>query len=86
MNGYEHYQRAEEQLAHCARYGTNPDRLAVAQVHALLAHTAAMADAARFRDELYSGNGEEPPAKVARKRTAATKSAAIADDFLGGAI
>ncbi|WP_328920126.1 hypothetical protein OG911_11725 [Streptomyces sp. NBC_00208] len=82
MNGYEHYQRAEEELEHCARYGTNPDRVAIAQVHALLAHTAAMADAARFRDELYSGNGEEPPAKVARKRNAADKSASAADLYL----
>ncbi|MFD7942153.1 hypothetical protein [Streptomyces sp. NPDC059744] len=82
MNGYEHYQRAEE-LAASALEKYNPIEFAtLAQVHATLALAAATADATNFQRDLYAGNGLESPAKVARKRAAAAKSASVAADFL----
>ncbi|MFC8235139.1 hypothetical protein [Streptomyces sp. NPDC057284] len=96
MNGYEHYQRAEELMAAATKTQPNlagievcfvgdeqANRLsAQAQVHATLALAAATADATNFQRDLYAGNGLEPPAKVARKRAAAAKSASVAADFL----
>ncbi|MDB5911082.1 MAG: hypothetical protein JWP34_5199 [Massilia sp.] len=84
MNGYEHYQRAEE-LAAKAANGSAYDATEIAtlaQVHATLALAAATADATNFRRNLYVGNGEEPPATAARKRNFADKSAAAANDFI----
>ncbi|MER5894878.1 hypothetical protein [Streptomyces sp. NPDC001876] len=100
MNGYQHYQLAEAlmtQATHTQRNSLNgmdvptvsdeqAHRLsAQAQVHATLALAAATADVTRFQRDLYNGNGEPAPQTVARKRSAAVKSASIADDFLGGA-
>ncbi|MET7843994.1 hypothetical protein ABZT45_36445 [Streptomyces sp. NPDC005356] len=90
MNGYEHYQRAEE-LSRLITEGRvndyNKDAYAtLAQAHATLALAAATADTMNFQRDLYAGNGLESPAKVTRKRAAAAKSTAIADDFLGGAV
>ncbi|WP_329101138.1 hypothetical protein [Streptomyces sp. NBC_01439] len=81
MNGYQHYQRSEEIAAECARYGVNPETVALAQVHATLALAAATADASNFKRDLYAGNGEELPAvKTAKNR--ADRAAASAAAFL----
>ncbi|WP_329450564.1 hypothetical protein OG894_09920 [Streptomyces sp. NBC_01724] len=99
MNGYEHYQRAEELLTAATKTQRNPAGISVcyvspeeqerltrlAAIHAQLALSAATADATRFQRDLYEGNGEPAPQAAARKRNAAAKSAAIADDFIGGA-
>ncbi|GGQ23311.1 hypothetical protein GCM10010266_53200 [Streptomyces griseomycini] len=82
MNGYEHYQRAEE-LAAKAEGSYDPAAVtALANVHATLALASAITDANRFREELYAGNGEEPPARTERKRRASAKSRDAANDYL----
>ncbi|MEV6732068.1 hypothetical protein [Streptomyces sp. NPDC051364] len=81
MNGHQHYQRAEEIAAECARYGVNPETVTLAQVHATLALAAATADATNFRRDLYAGNGEElPGTKTAKSR--AERAVASAAAFL----
>ncbi|MFJ3922768.1 hypothetical protein [Streptomyces sp. NPDC090022] len=81
MNGYQHYQRAEQIAAECAQYGVNPETVALAQVHATLSLAAATADATNFKRDLYAGNGEDlPAAKTAKSR--AERAAASAAAFL----
>lgn len=96
MNGYEHYERAEQLMAEATRTtyskisGANmcwvsdeeAARLsAQAQVHATLALAAATADASNFKRDLYAGNGEELPS-VTTAKTRADRAAASAAAFL----
>ncbi|MFI6373582.1 hypothetical protein [Streptomyces sp. NPDC050546] len=67
------YKHGHDERAHMIRS---------AHVHALLANTAALADTPRFQEDLYAGNGEEPPVREARKRRAADKSRDAAEDYL----
>lgn len=67
------YKHSEEERAHMIH---------TAHVHALLANTAALADTSRFQADLYAGNGEEPPAREARKRRTADKSRDASEDYL----
>jgi hypothetical protein len=86
MNGYEHYQRAEELAKRVAAgqvYGSETAATAtLAQVHATLALAAATADATAFQRSLYEANGLEIPEKEARKRRAADRNADAANDYL----
>ncbi|MER7809381.1 hypothetical protein [Streptomyces sp900116325] len=96
MNGYEHYQRAESLLSAATETRLNRAGIEVcyvspeeqgrltrlANVHAMLALSAATADATNFQRDLYAGNGLEPPQREARKRAAAAKGASVAADFL----
>ncbi|MGW5447698.1 hypothetical protein [Streptomyces asiaticus] len=91
MNGYEHYQRAEELIAEATETRPNAAGIPIctvsseretllvsrAQVHATLALAAAQADATRFKRDLYEGNGEEPPGT--RKARAEAKSVRLAE-------
>jgi hypothetical protein len=79
VNGIGHFQRAAEIAEHCDKYGADPERVALGQLHATLALTAAQADATAFRRELYRANGEElPAAKRAESKTARDAAAAAA--------
>jgi hypothetical protein len=81
MNGYEHYQRAEEQAAKAPSAMDTAAMATLAQVHATLALAAATADATNFKRDLYRGNGEELPA-VKRAESKTARDAAAAAAFL----
>lgn len=80
MDGYAHYQRAEELIAEASESEMWSEYTAMlvnrAQVHATLSLAAAQADATRFKRDLYEGNGEEPPSS--RKARAEEKSQRLA--------
>lgn len=82
MNGYEHYELAEQYAEKAHNAYDSAEMAAIAQVHATLALAAATADASNFKRDLYAGNGEELPAVTARKRSFADKNTAAANDFL----
>ncbi|MEU1030198.1 hypothetical protein ABZ402_15835 [Streptomyces mirabilis] len=89
MNGIEHYRRAEELMEQATATRTNKSGFEVcyvtneeqerltrlANVHALLALSAAQADATEFKRELYRANGEELPAAQSAKERAEAKTA-----------
>lgn len=94
MNGYEHYQRAEQLLAEATRTTYNhlsgQDMCLVgeeeanmlsaqANVHATLALAAATADASNFKRDLYAGNGQQLPEVKRRTDRAAATAAAFLD-------
>ncbi|MDX3555330.1 hypothetical protein PV729_26790 [Streptomyces europaeiscabiei] len=56
--------------------------IASSHVHALLALSAATADATAFQRSLYEANGLEIPEKEARKRRTADRNADAANDYL----
>ncbi|MBE1597122.1 hypothetical protein [Streptomyces stelliscabiei] len=67
------YRHSGEQRAHM---------IASSHVHALLALSAATADATEFQRSLYAANGLEVPQKEARKRRSADRNADAARDYL----
>lgn len=93
MNGYEHYQRAEDLMAQATATRPNPagievcyvtteeqERLTrIASVHATLALAAATADASNFKRALYRGNGEELPANKRESNKADRAAARVAN-------
>jgi hypothetical protein len=96
MNGIDHYKRAEDLMAQATATRPNAAGIEVcyvtteeqerltrqANVHALLALSAAQADATAFQLALYELNGQEPPTRAARKRITADKSREAANDYL----
>lgn len=96
MNGYEHYQRAEELIEQATAMHTNSwgyevchvttegqeTRTRLANVHATLALAAATADATNFKRDLYRGNGEKLPVPKSRTEATSARNAALAAAFL----